>query len=106
MKDTFNEYLENLYDEKMVTVRQCIQSLKIIVQETPVFNEIIANYLMDCNIMFERETMRKSILLDIIYTLIEIRKSLDKKEITEYIIHTISGEILDKKSKKIIGELL
>lgn len=56
--------------------------------------------------MAVRESMRKLILLDIIDTLIEIRKEQDKKEINEFIFQALTGEILDKKSKKIIEGLL
>lgn len=106
MKDTLQEYLNVLHDEKMITVRQCIQSLKIIVQQTSEFNEEIGNCLMQYNIMSVRESMRKPILVDIIDTLIEIRKAFNKDQINAYILNALSGEILDKKSKKIIKALL
>jgi len=106
MNDIIQEYLNCLYDEKMITVRQCIQSLKIIARETTAFHEKITNDLLKYDVMAVRESMRKLVLLDIIDTLVEIRKAQDKKEINEFILQALTGEILDKKSKKRIEGLL
>jgi hypothetical protein len=106
MKDTLQEYLDVLHDEKIITVRQCIQSLKLVVQQTSELHEEIGNCLIQYNIMSVRESMRKLILVDIIDTLIEIKKTSKNDQINTYILNALSGEILDKKSKKIIEALL
>lgn len=102
MKEILADYLEILKDEKKITVRQCIQSLEIIAREKPPYMDIIADSLMSLDIMSVQETMRKSILLDVVNALLEIRKTMEKKEIDAYIIHAASGGILDKKSQKTI----
>jgi len=50
--------------------------------------------------------MRKSVLLDILNVLLLIRKELKADEIESFILNALSGEILDKKSKKQIEALL
>jgi len=106
MKDTLPEYLQVLQDEKPITVRQCIQALKMIAQKAPRYNEVILKALLSYDVMAVRETMRKLILNDIINTLLEIRKNSDCNEINNYIFMALSGEILDVKSKKVIEKLL
>jgi hypothetical protein len=106
MQDTLAEYLEILKDEKPITVRQCIQALGQIVQKEPGYSKDIAGALVSYDIMSARETMRKSILIDIINTLLEIRKNYKSSEIDGFIFSALDGEILDAKSKKTIQKLL
>lgn len=98
-EDTIDEYLETLNDEKPITVRQCIQALSKIVPYKPNLNEKIAAGLISFNLMAVRETMRKSILLDILNVLLIIRKEYKTDEIESYILNALSGGILDKKTK-------
>jgi hypothetical protein len=100
MEKTIEEYLKLLGDEKPITVRQCIQSLGKIVQYRPSLNAQIAESLISLNLMAIKGTMRKSILLDIINVLLLIRKDLKDDNIESYIFEALSGEILDKKTKK------
>jgi hypothetical protein len=106
MEDTIDEYLGLLNDEKPITIRQCIQSLDKIVTYKPELNNKVAAALISFDFMAVKETMRKSILLDILNNLLIIRKNLRKDDIERFILNTLSGEILDKKSKKRIEELL
>ncbi|MGE5626639.1 MAG: hypothetical protein ACM3X7_00815 [Solirubrobacterales bacterium] len=106
MKGTMADYLSILKDEKVITIRQCIQSLKTIVQNSQEYTKDIGEALLSNNIMSVRETMRKLILLDIINTLVEIKKYCLSSEISQYIFTALSGEVLDKKSKKVIEKLL
>lgn len=106
MADTIDAYLECLNDEKTITVRQCIQSLGKIVPYKPDLNDKIAGKLILFNFTAIKETMRKSILLDILNALLIIRKSLKTDETEGFILNALSGEILDKKAKKQIEALL
>ncbi len=106
MEDTIDEYLGLLNDEKPITIRQCIQSLDKIVTYKPELNNKVAAALISFDFMAVKETMRKSILLDILNNLLIIRKNLRKDDIERFILNALSGEILDKKSKKRIEELL
>lgn len=47
-----------------------------------------------------KETMRKSILFDIINVLLIIRKEWKTDEAETFIVKALTGEILDKKTKK------
>lgn len=106
MEDTIDEYLNLLSDEKPITVRQCIQSLEKIVLSKPGLNDEIASRLISFNLMTAKETMRKSILLDILNVLFVIRQAYKTDEIDSFIQNALSGEILDKKSKKQIEAIL
>ena len=100
MEDTIDEYLELLNDEKPITIRQWVQSLGKVVQFKPSLNKKIAERLIAFAIMGVKETMRKSILFDIINVLLAIRKELKMDEVENFIFNALMGEILDKKSKK------
>ena len=106
MEDTIDEFLMLLNDEKPITIRQCIQSLGEIASAKPGLNDKIASRLISFNLISVKETMRKSILLDILNVLLIIRQELKKDEIEGFILNALSGEILDKKSKKQIKAFL
>ncbi|MGI5876816.1 MAG: hypothetical protein ACOX6X_08440 [Dethiobacteria bacterium] len=106
MEDTIDEYLTLLNDEKPITIRQCIQALGKIASAKPGLNDKIASRLISFDLMAVKETMRKSILLDILNVLFIIRKRYKTDEIESFISNALSGEILDKKSKKQIEALL
>ena len=101
-----DDYLALLNDEKPITIRECIQSLSKIVSAKPALCAKIADNLVVFDIMAVKETMRKSILLDILNVLMFIRKSLRTDEIEGFIMDALSGGILDQKSKKQIEALL
>jgi len=100
MEKTIDAYLALLHDEKPITVRQCIQSLTKIVPYVADLNRKIADTLMSLDLAAVRETMRKLILLDILDTLLLIRKELPAEEIEQYILDALSGGLLDKKAKR------
>lgn len=100
-----DDYLALMQDEKPITVRQCIQSLGKIVPHKPQLSETIATALMALDLMAIKETMRKSVLLDILHALLVIRQSFRSDEIESYIQRALSGGILDKKAIKQIEAL-
>lgn len=100
MEDTIDEYLTLLKDEKPITIRQCIQSLGKVALFRPDLNKKIADCLISFDLIDIKETMRKSILLDILNVLLVIRKERKTDEAENFILNALSGEILDKKSKK------
>ena len=103
---TIDEYLDLLKDEKPVTVRQCIQSLGEIAKCKPDLNGKIAARLISVNMTEIRETMRKSVVLDIMNVLAYIRTTHKTNEIECFILNALSGEILDKKAKKQIEAIM
>jgi len=106
MDDTIDEYLELLKDEKPITVRQCIQSLGKIVKCKPNLCDKIGSSLISLDMETIKETMRKSVLLDILNVLADIRVTNKTDEIESFILGALSGEILDKKSKKQLAAIL
>jgi hypothetical protein len=104
--DTIDDYLQLLNDEKPVTVRQCIQSLGMIASLKPCLNDIIAARLISIDLVAVKETMRKSILLDILNILAIIGKEHRADAIESYIKDALASDILDKKSKKQMENLL
>jgi len=106
MEGTIDEILLLLNDEKPITIRQCIQSLGKIASAKPELNDKIASRLISFNLNAVKETMRKPILPDILNVLIVIRQRLRTDETESFIFNALSGEILDKKSKKQIEAVL
>ncbi len=100
METTIEDYLKLLKDEKPITVRQCIQSLEFILPYHPRLNARIAKSLITLELNEIKETMRKPILMDILNILALIRESTKDEEIENYILNTLKGDLLDKKSKK------
>lgn len=92
--------LNLLTDEKPITVRQCIQSLGIIAACKPKLAETIAKRLISVDLTTVKETMRKSVLLDIVHVLVEIRKTHKTDDIDCFLFDALSGDVLDRKSKK------
>ena len=106
MEASLDDCMELLRDEKPITVRQRIQSLGKIAEAKPNLNEKIASMLMSIDMVEIKETMRKSILLDILNVLAAISKSLKSDKIDSFIFNSLSGGILDKKAIKQIEMLL
>ena len=100
LQSTIDRYLKLLYDEKPITVRQCIQSLQKIVTYQPNYSPRVISSLISFDISLVKDTMRKSILLDILSVLLSVRKSDRTNDAEAYILSALSGEILDKKTKK------
>jgi len=101
-----DDYLRILYDEKPITVRQCIQSLdKIVTYRSDLHNKV-ANELISIDIMGFKPTMRKLVLYDILNILVLMKKHNSSDEIDTYIIRALTGGLLDKKSIKQIESML
>lgn len=96
--DTIEAYLRLLNDEKPITIRQCIQSLGIIATYKPELGGLIASRLVSFPLADVKETMRKSILLDILNVLAVTGKENNTAETESYIKNALSCGILDKKS--------
>ncbi|MBP2643148.1 MAG: hypothetical protein H6Q67_1035 [Firmicutes bacterium] len=103
---TIDDYLEILYDEKPITVRQCIQALHKIIPYKKHLHFKIADKLMEINILNLKVTMQKLILFDILQVLVAIKKQQTTDEIDSYIVQALNGEILDRKTKKQIESTL
>lgn len=95
-----DSYLTLLYDEKPITIRQSIQALIDILPYRPELHEKIANALMTVDLMKIKETMRKLVLGDIIEILLLIRDKERNEAIESYMLKLLTGEILDKKTRK------
>ncbi|MTI56279.1 hypothetical protein [Geosporobacter ferrireducens] len=103
---TIDDYLRILDDEKPITVRQCIQSLKKIVAYRIDLHNKVASELISIDIMNIKPTMRKLILVDILNILVLIKKHNTSEEIDTYIYQALTGELLDKKAIKQIELML
>ncbi len=93
-------FLAILHDEKPITVRQCIQSLQLIVPCHPELSGRIAKRLLALDLLSQRDTMRKLILLDIVDVLLQIRATETVDGVDAYLSAALSGELLDAKAKK------
>lgn len=106
MDTVIDKYLAVLGDEKPITVRQCIQALADIVPYKQHLLEKIAGSLTALKLDTVKETMRKSILADILTVLAMIRKQHTSDRLESYIMAALSGGILDRKSVRQIESLL
>ena len=97
-------FLAILQDEKPITVRQCIQSLLLIIPYHRELSKTIAARLLSLNLLDQRDTMRKLILLDIVEVLLLIRESESIDDVDAYLSAALSGDLLDAKTKKQILE--
>ena len=88
-------------DEKPITARQAIQALPKIAQAAPETAPRAAAALTGLDLLSIRETMRKLILLDACRALIAMRPIPAVSEpIDAFLMTALSGDILDKASKK------
>ena len=95
-----DDYLAVLKDEKPTTVRQCIQSLAMILPYKKHLHARIAGDLMALDLTAVKDTMRKSVLTDVIGILAGIRKNMASAEIDAYISNAFASGILDRKTVK------
>lgn len=100
MEAVLEDYLDLLCDAKPITVRGCIQGLSKIAQYKPDLGQKIADRLVAFDLAGQKETMRKSILVDIVNTLMVIRKHAKSDRIEAFIQEALSGDVLDKKTKR------
>ncbi len=105
LENVIDEYLDLLNDEKPITIRQCVQGLGKILPYKPELNDKIIDPLVAFDLMAIKETMRKSILLDLLSILLMIRRERKSDKIDGFVLNALSGGILDKKAKKQIEEL-
>lgn len=94
------QYLHALSDEKPITVRQCIQSLLLILPTHPDVCPAVVARLTAFDLAAQRETMRKSLLQDILEVLFAARALRPSDAIDQYIFAAVSGDLLDAKTKK------
>lgn len=103
---TVKKYLSHCMDEKPITSRQTIQSISKWIGFKPQYREPVKTTLLQIDISSFKDTMRKSILLDIIGVLAEIQKIERSDGITEYFAKAMTGGILDRKAIRQIGSLI
>ena len=106
LEESISCYLSFCDDEKPVTVRQCIQGLEKIVPFKRNLRGDITEKLISIIITERKETQRKILLQDILRVLILINHMEKNDRINSYIVHAMTGDILDKKAKKEIGKLM
>lgn len=99
-------YLSHCRDERPITSRQTIQSIHRWIEQKPQYWELVKKTLLQIDINRVKDTMRKSILLDIISVLAAIHKIERSDEITDFLVKAMTGGILDKKSMKQLEELI
>ncbi len=100
------EYFALFHDEKPITIRQSIQALRSIIPYKPELADKIASALMSVSLQDIKETMRRSILLDILEILLLIRRQRPHGAMDGYISEALLGGILDKKSKNAVEAML
>lgn len=109
LNNIIDEYLFYCEDEKLTTARLCIQSLSDIIKGID-FNksicEKIVKKLISINLNNRPSTNVKVMSIDIINVLMEIEREIHFKEIVIYLNKCLEENIIDKKIKQEIEELL
>ncbi len=100
IEDTIDDYLSLIHDEKPITIRQCVQGLENIILSKPKLSQRISLELVSLQLATIKETMRKSVLLDILNILLLIQNVQATDEIKDYVSNALHGSILDSKSKQ------
>ena len=104
-KDSLPDMTALLADEKPITVRQTIQALEKVGLSINELRPQIRKDLIDFDLTAVRETMRKSILTDILHALIILKDGSDTQAVDAYIVRALTGNILDAKTKKALQRL-
>ena len=104
-KDSLPDMTALLADEKPITVRQTIQALETVGLASNELRPQIRKDLIDFDLTAVRETMRKSILTDILHALIILKDGSDTQAVDAYIVRALTGNILDAKTKKALQRL-
>ncbi|SDM83542.1 hypothetical protein [Acetanaerobacterium elongatum] len=99
-------YLARTSDEKFITSRQTIQSIAVWVELKPNLHPLIVDTLTHIDIASLKDTQQKLILLDILGILVRIQKQTANEAAADYIARALTGGVLDKKSVKIIKDML
>jgi hypothetical protein len=98
INDSIDSYLNCLEDEKPITIRICIQNLKYIVMNKEDLMDKIIDRLVSLDISKIKETMRKSVVIDII-GIFNIIGS-DDIRIRRYYDEILNSDTFDSKVKK------
>lgn len=102
----FGNFVSHFQDEKFITARQTIQTVPIWAKYAQELLPATVKALTDVNIDSFKDTQKKLILLDIINSLLEIRRLTPSEQIDCYVSQALTGGILDKKSIKQLEKLL
>lgn len=100
IEDTIDDYLSLIHDEKPITIRQCVQGLENIILSKPKLSQRISLELVSLQLATIKETMRKSVLLDILNILLLIQNVQSTDEIKFYVTNALHGTMLYSKSKQ------
>lgn len=101
------KYLSHCTDEKFITSRQTIQSIKVWVDKKPNLSQLIIDKLISINVNNLKDTQRKLILMDIIDVFAKMQKIKHNDVISNYISNSLKIGILDNKFiKKIMNDEL
>jgi hypothetical protein len=109
LSKVIDAYLDICEDEKMTAARVTIQNLHYIINDTNFDKKIcdkIVNKLISIDILKRPNTNWKVMTTDVVNILMEIQKEISYKEIIVYLNSCLNGNIIDKKLKKEIEELL
>lgn len=106
MDSVLPESVALLHVEKPITIRQYIKALHVLVCINSEYDDLIASKLMEFDLSSVRETMRKSIALDMIGVLAAIHKKEPNPDMFNYIGILVSSGDFDAKGKKTIQAML
>ncbi len=101
-----DDFLSMVDDEKPMTQRQTIQSLCRVVPFKQHLVPRIVEKLLSIDLPARKETQHKIQLMDILSVFAVTRRFLKDERVEAFIVHAMTGDILDKKAKKTIEDWL
>ena len=99
------KYLSLCDDEKFITARQSILSIKKWAQLKPQLVDELAQGLMKINVLKRKDSQRKLLLMDILLVLFELNSLKHSSDIMQYAINAASGGVLDNKHIRIVEKM-
>jgi hypothetical protein len=100
------EILVRVDDEKPMTERQTIQSLCRVVPFKQHLIPRIVEKLLSVDLSSRKDTQLKIQLMDILSVFAVTRRYHKDERVEAYIVHAMTGSLLDKKAKKIVESWL
>ncbi len=106
LEKILESYLSHCQDEKFITSRQTIQSIRRWLPLHPELFPVITETLNKINIESLKDTQRKLILTDIFEVLLDIQAIQPSKPVSDYLFQGLSGGLVDRKMIKRIEQAL
>ena len=99
-------YLAHCHDERFITSRQTIQSIRRWLPLHPEHFQAVIDTLLSIDVEAFKDTQRKLILMDILEVFLEIQAIRPSRPVSDYLVRAMTGGLADRKTIRRIEEAL